>query len=158
MELGPNNLTPGQLKDQLVGAHRSYREGKEKLIERSVTSIESGRSKILAPSFVIILVISWVAVFLWEPPIGEIFDMSGFLFVGLAFYASYFAFLHLSKLIFKPSREEAADDTSYLALFSACEARERRGLFSAAFGLANTVAILLYVILKQTGTEAWRFF
>ncbi len=158
MRHGPKKLTPGEVKDQLFDAHRAYREGKEKLMEKSITVTESGTSKLLGPLFLGLLFMGWLVVVLWEPPNREIFDVTGFFSIALVFFLSYFAFFHLSKLIFKPSDEEAADDTSYFALFSACESRERRGLHSAVFGLANTVGLVLYAILNQTGLDAWRLF
>ena len=156
MKSGPNKRTKGEIKDQLLDAHRAYRESKEKLVENSITYVESRRSNLFAPLFVGLMLASWTAVVLWEPPIGAIFDLSGFLVIFVVFYISYLAFFHVSKLIFRPSNEEAADDTAYFALFSACPARERRGLFSAGFGIANTVAFVMCVIVKQTGLHAWR--
>lgn len=158
MTSGPIKRTEGEIKDQLIDAHRSYREGKEKLVEKSITYAESRKGNLFAFLFVGLMLASWTAAVLWEPPIGAIFDLSGFLVVFVVFYISYLAFFHVSKLIFRPSNEEAADDTAYLALFSACPARERRGLFSAGFGIANTVAFVMYVIVKQTGLDVWRLF
>lgn len=159
MKTGPNKVTPAEVADELVGALRTYHARKEKLVEKSITYAGSGTSKIFAPIFAVLLFGYWTVAVLWEePPLGAIFDLSGFLSVVLMFYISHLAFFHLSKLIFKPSFEEAADDTSYFALFSACSASERRGLFSAGFGVANAAFFAVYVIVKQTGLDAWRFF
>lgn len=159
MKTGPNKVTPAEVADELVGAYRTYHERKEKLVEKSITYAESGTSKIFAPIFAVLLLGYWTVAVLWEqPPLGAIFDLSGFLAVVVMFYISHLAFFHLSKLLFKPSAEEAADDTSFFALFSACPARERRGLFSAAFGVGNAAFFVVYLIVKQTGLEAWRFF
>ena len=158
MKIGPNQRILEEIKDQLVQAQRAYREGKEQLIEKSITYTEAGKSRMLAPVFGGLLSMGWLLCVLWEPPIGKTFDAFGFFPVVIVFFTSYFAFFHLTRLVFKPSEDELADDTSYFALFSACEARERRGLFSSGFGLANTIAIALYVVLKQTGLDAWHLF
>lgn len=154
----PRKKIVADLQDRFADAFRTYRDEEEKLVERSITYAESQTSKLGAILFDCLLVAGWLTVALWEVPIGRIFDGFQFLPVTIMFHISYFAFLHTSRIIFRPTEEEANDDTSYFALFSACDARASRGLFSAAFGVANTAAITLYVILSQTGLDAWRLF
>ena len=161
MRIGPNQRTPGEIKDQLVQAHRAYREGKEKLVEGAITYTEARKSKLFAPLFVTLLLMVWLGAAFWEAPAGKIFDTIGNfpkVIALVVFFISYFAFFHASRLVLKPSEEELSDDTSYFALFSACKSRERRGLLSSAFGVANTVSLVAFVIVKQTGLEPWRLF
>jgi len=158
MGLEPNKKPIAELQDRLTDAFHTYREEEEKFVERSITYAESRTSKLGALIFDCLLVAGWVVAILWDVPIGRIFDGFQFLPVTIMFYISYFAFLHTSKIIFRPTEEETNDDTSYFALFSACDSRASRGLFSAAFGVANAVAITLYVVLNQTGLDAWRLF
>ncbi len=158
MRFGPNKRTPGELKDQLLRARRVYREGKEKAFEQSITFAESRMSWWFSLLFVSLTFAGWFVAIVFEPPIEKIYDLYGFLPIVFVFFISYFALFHLSKQIFKPSDEEVADDTSYFALFSACAARERHGLHSAAFGAANTFALILYMLLTQPGHDDWRLF
>jgi hypothetical protein len=158
MKIGPNQRTPEEIKDQLVQAHRAYREGKEQIFEKSVTYAESGKSWILAPLFIGLLILIWLYVVLWAPSLSKMYKQASIFPAVIAFYTAYYAFFHSTKLIFKPSKEELTDDTSYFALFSACEPRERRGLSSAAFAATNTFACIVVLIAKQTGPDAWSLY
>lgn len=147
------------IKDQLVGANRAYTEGKNRLVEQSITRIESRRDKWIPLPFFAILIVLWIiAIFLTLPVDSEIDVKAVVTAITIFFFISYFAFFHASKMVVRPTVEELEDDTSYLALFSACESRERRGLLSAIFGVAHTVVFGLYIILKYTGVDAWRLF
>lgn len=158
MRIGPNQRTPGEIRDQLVEANRRYREGKEQVLEKSVTYAESGRSWILAPLFIGLLILIWIYAVGWAPPLSKLYSQASIFPAVITFYTAYYAFFHVSKLIFKPSKEELADDTSYFALFSGCEPRERRGLTSAAFAATNTFACVVVIIAKQTGPDAWSLY
>lgn len=158
MKIGSKEVKPTEVKDQLLNARRVYLEGKQKAFEQSITYAESRSSWLFALLFASLALAGWMVAIFLKPPIDKTFDLYRFLPLTVYFFISYFAFFHFSKLIFKPSEEEFSDDTSYLALFSACAARERRGLYAAAFGVLNTFALTLYVLVSQTGPDAWRLF
>lgn len=147
------------IKDQLVGAHRAYSEGKSRLVEQSITRIESRRDKWIPLPFFAILLALWIIAIFSPLTVDSDIDVKAVLTaITIFFFISYFAFFHVSKIVVKPTVEEFEDDTSYLALFSACESRERRGLLSAIFGVAHTIVFGLYIILKHIGVDAWRLF
>ena len=149
MRIGPNRRTPVELKDQLLQASRAYKEGKQALIEQSVTSLEAKTKPLLVGLFLALAIASWLIAIFAPGGFAKLYDAYR-AYPVIAFFAfSYFAFFLGSKIIFKPSEEELADDSSPFALFSACERREKRSLISVGLGLLHTVVFVLYLILKD---------
>lgn len=150
MRSEPNRRTAVELKDQLVQANRAYRDGKEKLVERSVTSLES-KTKLIFP-----LLFFGVTISIWSvsvlTPVGyeSLYEDFGFYPIAFVFVASYFTFFLCSKIFLKPSTEELSDDTSYFSLFSACGRKEMRSWISIGLGAFHTLSVFLYLVNKDT--------
>jgi energy-coupling factor transporter transmembrane protein EcfT len=149
VRIGPNQRTPREIVDQLLDARREYNDGRELLIQRSITTIESKRNPLLALLFVGLVAIVWIIAIVSELRIEWLWNWFQLVPATIIFLISYFAFFHVSKLVIKASTEESTDDTSYLALFSACDSRARRGWYSAIFGVLNTGALLFCLIYKE---------
>jgi hypothetical protein len=126
-------------------ANRAYRTGKEQVLEQSVNALEAQTKPLLVFLFMALTVAVWLLAFV--PGIYEkLYETYGFYLIIAVFVFSYFSFFLGSKIIFKPSAEELLDDTSVFALFSACERKERRSLYSAGIALLHTVAFAFYVV------------
>lgn len=155
-----------ELHAQLAGAYSEYQRLKDQLIKDSITRIESRRSKLVSLTFASLVVFSWLVVIFADLKIDndagvEVIEIGISVFstsVIVFFFISYFTFFHISKMAIKPSIEEIEDDTSYLAVFSACESRERRGLVSAIFGVLHTIVLGFCLLLNLTGSSIWSVF
>jgi hypothetical protein len=150
MRIGPNRRTPAELKDQLYQAHRAYREGKEKLVEQSVTTIESKTSSLFAALLFGLILLIWTASVLSPAGFERLYEAAGLYPIGVVFVISYFTFYIGSKLVLKPSADELSDDTSYFALFSACGRKEMRSLISIGASLLHTLIYVAYLVNRDT--------
>jgi amino acid transporter len=149
MRLGPQKRTPGEIVDQLTQARREYGAGKERLIQQSITKIEAKESPLLSILFVGLILLMWGIVIFSDLRIEWLWNWFQLVPATVIFLISYFAFFLASKLIVRPTLEESRDDTSYLALFSACEPRARRGWYSAVFGVLHTGSILFALVYRH---------
>ena len=151
VKIGPIRSTPKELKEKVFQARRTYNEGKQKLYENCVTLIESKRNPWLAATFFGLLLLIWSIAIFKGTLIKVIWDRYGVFSIPGLFFVAYFAFFLISKLLVKPSADELADDTSYLAVFSACEQRARRGWYSAVFAVLHTGVFLIYLVSQEVG-------
>ena len=150
MKTGHNRLTPGEVKDQLLQARRTYKQEKTKLVEHFINSLEAKTNAWLVALFVGLILVGWLSALFLDVRVKKLYDSLGFYPIIIVFFISYFAFFFVSKIVFKPSPEEREDDTSYIALFSACEGRAQRGLISAALGVLHTAVFVAYLVIKET--------
>lgn len=144
----PNRDQIRKFKDEALKTRRTYLGGKQEIFESSVASIEAKASSwLFALIFVGVIMLIWLIVLFRPFEIGELNDRFGLVTpAAVVFFSSYFAFFFLSKMLIKPTAEEREDDTSYIALFSACDRRAARGLFAAALGALHTVIFFLYLM------------
>jgi len=92
MRIGPNRRTPAELKDQLSQAHRAYREGKEKLVEQSVTSVEAKTTPLFAVIFIGLTTSIWLVSVLSPFGFDKTYEAFSFYPIAVVFVVSYFTF------------------------------------------------------------------
>lgn len=134
---------------QIFKLNRAYREAKEQAVHETVNVLETKTNPLLFIFFLALTIFEWLGVSL--TPIGpmEIYEAYGFSPIVVVFVISYFSFFLGSKVIFRPTAEELADDTSSFALFSACRRRELRSLISIGLSFLHTLIFFLYLISKD---------
>lgn len=135
---------------ELLKVPHIYSDAKQEIFEQTVTTAESWESRLVAIPFIIGMIVFWIFV-IWSGVGFEVLleTLSPF-FIG-AFAFAYFFFFHVSKIVFKTTKEETSDDTSMFALFSANRRKEQRGFFSIVFAVLHTVALIGYLILNEIG-------
>lgn len=129
--------------------NRTYREAKEQAVEETVNVLETKTNPLFFVFFFASTVLAWLGATLTSVGPVEIYQAYGFFPIFAIFVVSYFSFFLGSKIIFKPSAEELADDTSSFALFSACGRRELRSLISIGLALLHTLIYGIYLISKD---------
>ena len=128
---------------------RDYDEAKQAAVEHIVNNIESRTSKVLFTILFLIILSEWIYAFFSSYGLEKISEHYGNAPFALPFLTSYFFFFIGSKLIFKPSKEELTDDTSILAIFSACERKEKRSLYSLILSLIHSSVFISYLAIKD---------
>lgn len=135
---------------KVVGLHKIYREGKEQALEESVNAFETG-PRLYFLAFLGFTIVLWAAAYSLPFGLEEVYDRFGFIPIAFIFATSYFSVYTASKFVFRMTAEEREDTTSTFAIFSACQRKERRGLFSIMFALFHSIAFVAYLIHKDTG-------
>jgi hypothetical protein len=148
VKLGPNKRSPVELKDQLVQAYREYPLAKKQVTEQLISKAEAKTKLWIVGLLLGIIAFAWVLPS-FGPTIHTNSDFGLSSIIGI-FFLSYFAFFLSSKVVLKPSVEEVADDTSYIALFSANPQRSLRGWVAAMFGAIHTAALIAYYVSVRT--------
>jgi hypothetical protein len=97
----------------------------------------------------LLLIFDWIFAIFALTGLEEASEKFGFIPMILLLVVSYFFFFLGSKLIILPSDEELSDDTSTLAIFSACRCRLRRSLVSIGISLLHTLIFTVYLISKD---------
>ncbi len=149
MRLGRNKRTPAELKDQLRQARRAYREGKEKLVEQSVTSLEAKTKPFFALLFFGLTISVWLVAGFSTVGFENLYERFSFYPIAVVFVISYFTLYLGSKFFLKPSAEELSDDTSYFSLFSACGRKATRSWIAIVLGAFHTLIVFLYLVNKD---------
>lgn len=144
MKLGPQKRTPKELKDQLVHAASEYPKAKKKAIENTIFTLESRTNFWLAIFLLGILGFGWALPSFDSYLPGQLNSDVGLSRIVGLFFLSYFAFLFVSKIVFKPSEEELSDESSYITLFSECPRRSTRGWIVTMLSAVHTAAFLAY--------------
>jgi hypothetical protein len=139
---------PKQLSNGALTAYRRFYEVKEQAVEETFCYVERSNP-------VYFLAFAIVGAYLWYLAIYVLNGLEQFLTnfpfysIGVVFLISYFTIYLGSKLVFRVTVDEAEDDTSSFALFSACRRRERRSLFSALLAAFNCAALIVYLTAKD---------
>lgn len=139
---------------KVVQLHKTYREGKEQAFEESVNAFETG-PRLYFLAFLGFTLVLWGTAYGLPFGLEEVYDRFGTVPILIILATSYFSAYTASKFIFTVTAEELEDSTSAFAIFSACQRKERRGLFSVVFALIHTTAFVLYLIHKDTGWLAF---
>jgi len=144
MKLGPHQRTPAEMKEQLLQARRAYHDGKRKLAEQSVSTIEGTTNPYLLLPFLGITIAAWSFAAFSEIGFARLYEAYGLYPFAIVFAVSYFTFYLASKLVLRPSAEEIADDTSYFSLFSASSRKEKRSWISIGLATIHTLVLFLF--------------
>jgi uncharacterized membrane-anchored protein len=118
-------------------------------MEHSINVFESKTNPWYVVFSLILLVLDWIFAIFALNGLEQASDKFGFIPIILLAVVSYFFFFLGSKLIILPSDEELSDDTSALALFSACGRKSFRSLVSIGSSLLHTLIFTVYLISKD---------
>jgi hypothetical protein len=129
--------------------NRAYRDAKEQLFEQSVNTFEANAKPLLVILPLSLTIFAWLVAMFLPMAVERLYEAFGFYLLAGFFAVSYFSFFLSSKIIFRPSAEELSDDTSLFAVFSACERKELRGLYSISLATLHTVILVIYLIFSQ---------
>jgi hypothetical protein len=139
----PKELAKGTIKAYLL-----YNDMKEKATEDTFCFVERSN-----PFYFIVFagfgVYCWYVAIYFVEGFEQLYSLFSVYSIAIVFLVSYLTFFLGSKLVFRMTVEEAEDDTSTFALFSACRRRERRSLLSAGLAAINTGAIIFYLVEKD---------
>lgn len=127
----------------------SYQDSKEEAVEETVNYLESTANSVYFLIFLVACLYEWFFAIFKADGLAELYDIFGFYPISVFFITSYFFFFLGSKIIFKPTEEELKDDTSFIAIFSACERRENRSFYSILLGVFHTFIFILYLVSKD---------
>jgi hypothetical protein len=128
---------------------RDYDEAKQAAAEHIVNNVESRTSNALVTILFLIILSEWIYTIFSSYGLEKIHETYGNAPFALPFLTSYFFFFIGSKLIFKPNEEEIKDDTSMLAIFSACERKEKRSFYSIVLSILHSSIFILYLVNKD---------
>ncbi len=129
--------------------YSTYQEAKAHAAEQSANFVERDDRPWLALFCIALTVFFWVGAVTTSIGPVETFQTFGFPATLAILVVSYFSFFLGSKFVFKPTQEELADDTSVLAIFSACERRSTRSLISIGLAFFHTLIFVGYLISKD---------
>lgn len=134
---------------RVFNLYSTFQDAKKNAAEQSASVLEADDRPWLALFCVGFIIFLWFGAV--TTPIGpvEMFEAFGFMSISVVLVVSYFSFFMGSKLVFKPTAEERSDDTSVLAIFSACERREMRSFISIGLAFLHTVIFVLYLLSKD---------
>ena len=128
---------------------RDYDEAKQAATEHIIKNVESRTSKFLVTILFSVILFEWIYAIFSSYGLEKISETYGNAPFALPFLTSYFFFFIGSKFIFKPSEEELTDDTSVLAVFSACERKGNRSLYSLLLSLIHSSIFIFYLVIKD---------
>ncbi len=128
---------------------RDYDEAKQAAAEHVINNVEAGTGKVLVAILFFVILLQWIYAIFSSYGLEKISETYGNTPFALPFLTSYFFFFIGSKFIFKPTEEELTDDTSMLAIFSACERKSNRSLYSLLFSFIHTSIFVLYLVIKD---------
>lgn len=128
---------------------RDYQNAKDEAMEHSINVLESKTNPLFVVFSLLLLILDWIFAIFALSGLEEAAEKFGFISIILLSAASYFFFFLGSKFIIHPSDEELSDDTSALALFSACERKSGRSLISIGISLLHTLIFTVYLISKD---------
>ncbi len=118
--------------------------------DKTTRSFESTLNPFVFFVLLSLTVLSWYLAIFRLSGLEQLYFIAGLYYpLFLLFEISYFTFYTGSKLIFMPSPEEILDDTSILALFSACDAKSNRSLISIGLSILHCFALALYLTNKD---------
>ncbi|MCC7305928.1 MAG: hypothetical protein IT173_00035 [Acidobacteria bacterium] len=129
--------------------YTTYQQAKADAAEESASVVEKDERPLLGLLFIGFTIFQWVGAITTSAGPVEIYLAMGLTAITVVFVTSYFSFFLGSKIVFKPTAEERDDDTSVLAIFSACERRERRSFISLILAFFHTLIFCAYVISKD---------
>lgn len=134
---------------QIFKIYTTYQEAKVHAAEQCAGVAEKYNRPWLALFCIALTLFLWFGAVM--TPVGpvEIYEGSGFMVLPVVAVISYFSFFLGSKIVFRPSAEELSDDTSVLAIFSACQRREMRSLISFILAFVHTAVFVGYLISKD---------
>lgn len=131
---------------QIFRLNRDYREAKNQAVEHSINVFEAKTGPRFVIVFLSLIILAWLGPAFITVNVETIYDAYGILPVIICFVVSYFAFYLSSKMICRPTAEELSDDTSFLAILSACKRKERRSFVSIGFAVTHTFFYFFYLI------------
>lgn len=129
--------------------YSTYQEAKARTAEQTASVVERSDRPWLAFIFIGLSVWIWFGALTSRTGPVEIYEATGFTGIVAVLVVSYFSFYLGSKIIFRLTDEERFDDTSILAIFSACERRERRSLISMVLAFVHSLIFVGYVLSKD---------
>lgn len=132
---------------------RDYDEAKQAAAEHVINNVESRISKVLVTILFFVILLQWIYAFFSSYGLEKTSETYGNASFALPFLTSYFFFFLSSKYIFKPTEEELTDDTSILAIFSACERKANRSLFSVVLSFIHSSIFILYLVIKDLSSR-----
>lgn len=126
----------------------AYNEAKQKMAEEAFSFVERS-NPICFIVFAIVTIFLWVLAVFFIEGLPQLYERSSIYPIIVVFMVYYFTFFLGSKFVVRVTVEEAEDNTSIFALFSACGRREKRSLISIVLAAMNTAALVFVLIAKD---------
>jgi hypothetical protein len=134
---------------ELIKIKQDYDEAKETITHNVIDNFESKKSKLIVKVLFIFLVLQWAFALFTSKTLEQLSDTFGEAPFAFPFLTSYFFFFLGSKFVFKPTSEEIEDDTSSIALFSACDRKKNRSVYSLIASFFQTLIFVCYLFIKD---------